>query len=274
MEKHRYFYYCDELNDDFANNGIETRALPDDYEYYPSSLAYRLVHPIANIIMLIFLMGVNALTDGYRVRNARVLKNRKDRRKGYFVFANHTTWVGDAVIHPTMAFPKQVYTVVHPDAISIKGASTAIRMLGAMPKPASRRNFVRFLEAAERMYNEGNPVVIYPEAHIWPKYNKIRPFPDVSFGIPARLGAPCFVKTTVYRLDKKGHSYSEVYYDGPLYPDSTLGPKEAKKKLRDEVYTIMCGRTQDSCLDKRYHYIKVSSPEEVRTEIKEMPDEA
>jgi len=269
MEKHRYFYYFDELNDDFANNGIETRELPDDYEYYPKSLAYRLVHPVANIIMLLFLMVVNALTDGYRVHNAKVLRTRKDRKKGYFVFANHTTWVGDAVIHPTVAFPKQVYTVVHPDAISIKGASIAIRMLGAMPKPSSRQNFVRFLEASKRMYEEGNPVVIYPEAHIWPKYNKIRPFPDVSFGIPARLGAPCFVKSTVYRKNRKGHSYSEVFYDGPIYPDTSLPVKEAQKRLRNEVYETMCRRTADSELDVRYHYVKVDSPEKVRTEIKE-----
>jgi len=266
MEKHKYFYYYDELNDDFANNGIETQPLPDDYEYYPKSLLYRISHPVINIILLILLMGVNAATDGYRVHNAKVLRKRKDRKKGYFVFANHTTWIGDAVIHPTMAFPKQVYTVVHPDAISIKGASTAIRMLGAMPKPASRRNFVRFIEASERMYNEGNPVVIYPEAHIWPKYNKIRPFPDVSFGIPARLGAPCYVKSTVYRKDKKGHTYSEVYYDGPIYPDQSLSVKDAQKKLRDEVYAIMCDRTAASELDDRYHYIKVDSPDLVRTE--------
>jgi len=269
MEKHRYYYYYDELNDDFANNGIQTIPLPDDYEYYPKSFLYRAVHPVANLFMLIFLMGVNALTDGYRIHNSKVLRKGRDRKKGYFVFANHTTWIGDAVIHPTMAFPKQVYTVVHPDAISIKGASTAIRMLGAMPRPSSRRNFVRFMEAAERMYKEGNPVVIYPEAHIWPKYNKIRPFPDASFGIPARMGAPCYVKSTVYKLDKKGHSYSEVWYDGPFYPDTTLPLQEARKKLRDEVYEVMCKRTAASELDCRYHYIKVDTPEEVRTEEKE-----
>jgi len=268
MDKHRYFYYFDEQNDDFANNGIETRQIPDDYEYYPHSLAYSIIHPVANIIMLVFLMAVNALTDGYRIHNSGVLRKGRDRKKGYFVFANHTTWIGDAVIHPTMAFPKQVYTVVHPDAISIKGASTAIRMLGATPKPASRRNYERFLEATSRMYEEGNPVVIYPEAHIWPKYNKIRNFPAASFGIPARLGAPCYVKSTVYVKDRKGHTYSEVYYDGPVYPDMGLPLKDAQKKLRDDVYSIMCERTKDSELDTRYHYIKVDSPDKVRTEIK------
>lgn len=269
MEKHKYFYYFDELNDDFANNGIETKPLPDDYEYLPKSILYRIVHPVANLIMLLFLIVVNALTDGYRVHNAACLRKGRDRRKGYFVFANHTTWIGDAVIHPTMAIPKQVYTVVHPDAISIKGASTAIRMLGAMPRPASRLNFIRFMEAAGRMYENGNPVVIYPEAHIWPKYNKIRPFPDVSFGIPARLGAPCYVKSTVYRLDRKGHSYSEVWYDGPIYPDTSLPLQESRKKLRNQVYDILCSRTASSELDKRYHYIKVESPDKVRTEEKE-----
>lgn len=270
MEKHRYYYYYDECNDDFANNGIDGHDTPADYEYFPSNLLYKYSKPILNHLMLLFLTVVNAFTDGFRIHNLKVLKNRRDKKKGYFVFGNHTTWIGDAVVMPAIAFPREVYTVVHPDAISIKGASTAIRMLGAMPNPSSRTTYVRFMKAAEKMYNECKPIVVYPEAHIWPKYNKIRNFPDVSFNLPVRFGAPCYVKSTVYSRNSKGYTKADVWFDGPFYPNPDLSPKDAQRDLRDRVYAQMCERCKNSELDIRYHYVKVDSPEEVRTEIKEI----
>lgn len=263
-EKNQYFYYYDEINDDFANNGIKTKPLPDDYEYFPKNIWYRIGYPFVHFFLTLFFMGVNAVTDGYRMKNSKILKH--NGKKGYFVFANHTTWIGDAVVMPALEFPNSVFTVVHPDAVSIPGTSIAIRMIGATPRPESHKHFVRFIRAIERMYNSGYPVVIYPEAHIWPKYNKIRPFPDVSFGLPVKLGAPCYVKTTVYTKKKNGHTYPTVYFDGPIIPDSTIPIKDAQKKLRDEVYNTMCMRAKNSELDERFHYIKVNSPEEVRTE--------
>ena len=268
MAKERYYYFYDDRNDDFANSGIDGKPTPPDYEYYPKNLIYRIFKPILNrLILIILFIPACIIMKGLHVHNAKVLRNR-DRKRGYFVFGNHTTYVGDAVMQPFMAFPHEVYTVVNPDAISIKFAGTIIRILGAMPNPSSRLTYVRFMEATERMYRDGNPIVVYPEAHIWPKYNKIRNFADVSFNLPVKLGAPCFVKSTVYHADRKGHTTAEVWYDGPIYPNPDLPAKQAQRDLRDRVYAKMCERCADSELDSRYHYIKVDSPDKVRMEIK------
>ncbi len=58
--------------------------------------------------------------------------------------------------------------------------------------------------------------------------------------------------------------------DGPFYPDKTLSRRQAQAKLRDQVRDTMLMRAEQygSSLDGRYHYIKVDSPDEVRTEIK------
>ena len=267
MEKHKTYYYYDERNDDFANNGIDGKPTPENFEYLPKNIFYRIAKPIVYYFFLVFIFFLaTAVTDGYHVHNAKVLRKRKDRKKGYFVFGNHTTWIGDAVIHPTVAFPKQVYTLVNPDAISIKGAGTLIKMFGAMPTPASRYTYAGYIKATEKLYNNGNPIVIYPEAHIWPKYNKIRDFADVSFNLPVKLGAPCYAKSTVYYRQADGHTKSKVFYDGPFYPDPTLSPKAAQKDLRDRIHAKMQERCAESELDSRYSYIKVDSPDQVRTE--------
>jgi len=269
MEKHRYYYYFDERNDDFANNGIDGRPTPDDFDYLPKNIAYRIIKPLVYYI-LVNLLFIPAcfLTDGMRIHNAKIIRQRKDRKKGYFVFGNHTTWLADAVIQPAVAMPRQVYTVVNPDAISIKYAGKIIRMLGTLPNPSSRYTYLGFIKATKEIYEKGCSIMIYPEAHIWPKYNGVRDFPDVSFNLPAKLGAPCFVKSTVYKRNAKGHTKAEIWYDGPFYANPSLGIKEAQKDLRDRVYAQMCERCKDSQLDCRYHYEKVNSPQEVRTEYR------
>ena len=92
----------------------------------------------------------------------------------------------------------------------------------------------------EDKIREGHPVVIYPEAHIWPWYTKIRPFPDTSFAYPVQLNAPVFCFVNTYRKRRFGKNPRMVtYIDGPFFADTSLSTREQKKKLRDTVYEHM-----------------------------------
>ena len=117
--------------------------------------------------------------------------------------------------------------------------------------------------------NVNKVISVYPEAHIWPKYNQIREFPKTSFHYPVKLNAPCFAKTTVYKKTRSGKTKPVIYLDGPFYPNKDLPMKEAQIDLRNRIYNAMVERAkkENSELDYRYEYIKVDSPEEVRTEI-------
>ena len=268
MERLRHYYYFDERNDDFANDGIKGSPTPADYEYFPKNILYRTLKPIVYYVyMVLVALLVKPLSRLKRVHNVGVLRKVENRRKGYFVFGNHTNVFADALLHPVVAFPRSVYIVANPDAISIPGLKTFLRMLGTVPVPYAKSTYVKYMNAIKRMYDHGHPIVVYPEAHIWPKYNAVRDFPDVSFKLPVRLGAPCFAKSTVYHKDSRGHTYAEVWYDGPFYPDATLPEKKARKELRDRIYAKICERCKDSELDCRYTYEKVDDPQEVRTEI-------
>ena len=75
------------------------------------------------------------------------------------------------------------------------------------------------------------------------------------------------MRSAVYRKRRNGRTYQEIWFDGPFYPRTDLPPKQAQKDLRDRVYEQMCLRCKDSELDDRFHYIKVDSPEQVRSEI-------
>ena len=105
-------------------------------------------------------------------------------------------------------------------------------------------------------------VTVYPEAHIWPYYTKIRPFSDASFGYPAKSGTPvfCFVNTYQKRRGRK-KPRTVTYIDGPFYPDMTLPVKQRRKALRDAVYAQMCERAKLSDTEVIKYIKRVGSAE-------------
>jgi len=109
---------------------------------------------------------------------------------------------------------------------------------------AATRNFSA---AIEERIKQGSAIFIYPEAHIWPYYTKIRPFSDASFSYPIKYKTPTFCFTNTYqKKGKRAHPQIVTYIDGPFYPDSTLPMRKQRKLLRTEVYMTMCERAKSS----------------------------
>ena len=99
MPKGTTIYYSDVLNDDFAENGLERKELSDDYQYLINKPVKK---AISNFIYYFFAMPI--LTCYCKVKGIKVIgrKNLKQvRKKGAFIYANHTT--------PTDAFKIQTY---------------------------------------------------------------------------------------------------------------------------------------------------------------------
>jgi len=120
------------------------------------------------------------------------------------------------------------------------------------PAPESFRGMKKFNEAIRQRIREGNCVVLYPEAHVWPWYTGIRPFPATSFGFQVECSAPSFCMTTTYQKRKHGKKPGiTIYLDGPFYPDTSLPMKKQKNRLRDEIYNCMTRRSKNST----YQYI-------------------
>ena len=100
-------------------------------------------------------------------------------------------------------------------------------------------------------------ITIYPEAHIWPYYTKIRPFKDVSFKYPVQLNAPAYCFTNTYQSYGKNNDKIKIvtYIDGPFYPNKELPPKQSQKELRDRIYNCMVERSKNSNIE-HIKYIK------------------
>ena len=127
------------------------------------------------------------------------------------------------------------------------------QMWGALPIPETKIATKNFYQAIETTLNKNNPIVIYPEAHLWPYYTKIRNFPATSFRFPVKYNKPVFTFTTVYIKNKKHKKPKiEIYVDGPFYPNQSLTEKDAQQELRNKVFDVLNNRAKLS----NYEYVK------------------
>ena len=142
----------------------------------------------------------------------------------------------------------------------MKGLKTLVPMLGAIPIPTKRNGMPKFLDSVEDKVKRKYAITIYPEAHIWPYYTKIRPFKSVSFKYPVKYDTPVYCMTNTYQELGKTEKQKEknrlkekvqivTYVDGPFYPNKELSLKEAQEDLRNRVYETMCERSKNSNIE-------------------------
>lgn len=250
--KQKTIYYSDELNDEFAGVTRNTIKIDGNYEYIKRNPLWNLTaFFIHRIIMVPVAFIYTKIKFHHKIVNKKVLKKAKD--SGYFLYGNHTLMGGDAFIPNVVGLPKKTYTVIHPDNLSVKGIKWFLEMNGGFPIPSDTKAMRNFLEAMEKRVLEGAVIQIYPEAHIWPYYTKIRPFKNISFRYPIKFGEPTFCFTNTFHKRKFSKKPKVItYVDGPFYPDASLPVKEQEQQLRDMVYNAMCERAKLNT----YEYVK------------------
>ena len=256
MKAEKVVYYSDSLKDDFAGTNIKAQSVGGDFPFLHKSriwnfaaflLYYMVASPLVFIISKVYL--------GLKFENRQVVKKLKNT--GFYLYGNHTRDL-DAFIPPMVAFPKKAHIIANSDAVSIPFLHNVVQMLGAIPVPDSLSGMKGFTEAVFYRCKEKKCVAIFPEAHVWPFYTGIRPFPDTSFHYPVKDGSPVIAMVTTYRKRKGVFLLSKrpgmtVTLSEPMYIDSTLPPKKAQKELRDRVYSFM---TEISSTKENIEYIK------------------
>ena len=249
MKEKKIIYYEDELNDEFSTAKIIPRVIDEKYKYEHNSLWNLASYILQNFIsMPIKYLYVKIK---FRIKFVGKKKFKQCRNTGYFIYANHTQPFADTFIPSLADYPKRNFFIVNPENVSIKGAETLIEMLGAIPVPGNKGAAEKFLKVINKKIESHSSITIYPEAHIWPYYTKIRSFKSVSFKYPAKMEVPAFCITNTYqKYGRKGDKVKIVsYVDGPFFIDKDLTIKEQQQKLRDEIYNCMVNRSKNSNIE-------------------------
>lgn len=252
MTKQKEVYYKDELNDDFANSNVETKKINSKYNYAPqnvfwkacSFLIYRLVaFPIAYLY--------SKIKFRYKVFNKNILKEYKNT--GYFLYVNHTQTIADVTWPGLICAPKRAYIIANPANVSLPVLKDITKMVGAIPLPSDMTSSKNFMKAITKRIDEKAVVAIYPEAHVWNYYTKIRPFKDTSFKYPILNNVPAFSLTITYKKSKIFKTPKILaYIDGPFLASKDKSIFEQKQELRNKVYETMVNRSKSNDIE----YIK------------------
>lgn len=252
MEDKRVIYYEDELNDEFSTAKIQPKIIDENYKYNHKILWEICSYVIQNILSMPIKVLYSKIK--FRIQYIGKEKFKKCKQQGYFIYANHTQVFVDTFIPSVANYPKRNFLIVNPANVSIKYFGHIIEMLGAIPTPDNKTAMKKFLNIINKRIKNKSSITIYPEAHIWPYYTKIRPFKDVSFKYPIELNKPSFCITNTYQSYGKNNKKIKIvsYIDGPFFSDEKLNKKEAQKKLRDEIYNCMVKRSQNNNIE----YIK------------------
>ena len=95
---------------------------------------------------------------------------------------------------------------------------------------------------------------MYPEAHIWPYYTKVRTFKSGSFNYPAKLEAPVLPVVTTWRKSRLSKKPKQTLYIlEPIFPDPNKTTSDNKEYLYNATLEAM-----KKCADSisQYEYIQ------------------
>ena len=253
-------YYKDELNDEFSGANIQPRKIDENYRYIDQqSILWNIT---SYMIQNIFSVPIKFLYAKLKFKIQYIGKeNLKPYQKvGYFIYVNHTQPFADTFLPSLANYPKRNFFIVNPENVSMKHLETLVEKLGAIPIPGNKNAMKNFLYTIKTRIQKNSSITIYPEAHIWPYYTKIRPFKDVSFKYPLELDTPTFCITNTYQSYGRKHNKVQIvsYIDGPFYPNHYLSKKEQQKDLRNKVYNCMVERSKNSNIEviKYIHKLK------------------
>ena len=223
----RVFYYNSEEDDPIKTEAQEKKEkvlLPEGYEFIPEN-------PFVRLYAAILYRGFKVFARFY----ARFYlhmdivgreKLKKVKGTGYVIYANHTNPFHDA-FSPALVADRRIFTIISPVNLKLPGIGKFLPLIGGIPLGTNEKEKKAMNEAVDKRLAQKKCLVIYPEAHVWPYYTKIRKFPagDRSFKYAVRNNLPVFTMTTTYHKSKvKGQERPDmtVYVDGPFYPDKKL----------------------------------------------------
>ena len=258
-KKTKTIYWSDELNDDFDEICLPRPSVPKNYKYCRTNpitnfLSGFLYHIIARPII-----GLILICEGIKYKNKKVLN--KTKGKGAFIFSNHVSFSDVIKFQPFSK--KRVNVLGYSDSLSMPIVKHICRTLGYIPLPLvdDTENIKKMEESFDFYINKKKQhILIYPEAHIWPYYTKIRHFKFSSFIYPAKCKAPIIPAVAVWRKSKiTKRPKQTVIFANPIFPRDEFSDIEN----RDYLYS-RCIEEMNKIAEyhKQYEYIKYIKKEE------------
>jgi len=265
--KNKIYYYKDELNDDFGNIDLNKSNIPKNYKYirkFPFTVFSLLFYWG---ILFPFLYLYLTLIRGVKVKGKENIKKfnklKKESNTGGFLYANHTS-NEDAFDKHVLVTKKRTNILANTNILSSKFLTLICRSGGFLPVGNDLESTKSLMEAIG-YYNlkKKETLVIYPEAHIWPYYTRIRNFKSGSFHYPAKFNSPVLPVVTIYPYNKKREEKHKkpkkiIIIGEPIMPKKDFSLIENKAYLYEYALNQMKEISSNYKQSEYIKYIKIN----------------
>lgn len=214
--------------------------IKNNYNYVLNNPLFKLISNILSLPIFIILYIIDKIFLGFCVIN----KDKIVKDKGFVSISNHIHYL-DCTLIGLIYYPNRVHYPTIEENFKIPFVRKLIRLLYAMPIPKDRIKKDRFYSQINKALKDKFILHMYPEAAMWPYYDKIRDFKYGAFKIAVDANVCVqpikfvFTKSNgLYRLYKKKKRICAVVLE-PLYPNMKLEYRDRIKDLRDRTYESM-----------------------------------
>lgn len=247
-------YYRNEMNFEYPDrcdeHMIEVKKVRDvkfdeNYPYLQKSLRYKLLRALYWLGLNTFFFLFVRLYYGLRVDGKENLKKYKNELKnGAITIANHVFMLDFVcvlyAIRPRLVhFPAWKTNMEGPNG-------PFIRVSGGLPIPTGNiRAMIKFKRAMEEVLEGDGWMHVFPEGSMWFFYPDIRPLKSAVFKYAVKYDRPVLPITMSFR-PRKGilklfgkKPRVDLHIGEPLFPDHSLKPADAVKKMHETAYHVM-----------------------------------
>lgn len=256
-KKSRTIYYSNIYEDDFDTTNLERIDIPNNYSYYRKNGIKGLFQDFLYYFLAKPVLSCYCFFKGIRVVNRKQLKLLRKCNQGCFLYGNHVSKT-DAFKLQSYIIHRRVNILGYTDALAInKLVSYLVKSFGYLALPNNFNDLKRVKELQEAMkfyVDKKQHILIYPEAHIWPYYTKIRDFKSGSFYYPAKFNKPIMPFVTIFKkVWWKKKPVERIIFGDLIYPKNDLNDKDNRNYLKEKCYQEML---KLSNIYKQYEYIK------------------
>lgn len=240
-EYERLGYFDRDIEDDPPGREL----LPDEIEYYPKKFFKKIKTEFA--FFLAYRYAARAERRGELIINDVVGAENLKTDSGCVITANHFSPLDSFIMNRVFDLSDrdgEIYRVIKEgNYTSFPGFyGFLMRNCNTLPLSQNRITMLKFMRGVDRILNDGNAVLIYPEQSMWYNYRKPKPLKSGAFDIAVRSNVPV-VPTFITMKDSTkigadGEPIQEhtVFVGKPIYPDDTLSKRERSEKMMREVF--------------------------------------
>lgn len=215
----------------------------DKYKYKKNWLVltwqFILYYFIAKPLFLIY----GRIFLGIKVYGKENLKNIKG---GAITVSNHVHYLDFSIATNFIGgIRKRTHVVAKKDNFDVPFAGKLMSGYGCMPLPETPKANINFYKQVTAYLKQGRYIHLFPEASMWPYYNKLRPHKTGAYHFASKNNVPVVPYVIVFRESKgfakliRRRPRMSVYICKPLYTNLTLTSKQQNLDLQTRTIKEM-----------------------------------